>query len=201
LSLSLCGVEPAALSDVLLVESVPDLRELLFPAGMTVLPSNICEDLRRLERVVFTGPPTLREIGSGGFTGCCSLRSILLPATVRVIDSGAFACSGIERMDLLEMSLTKANLWGMSHAQFIGLGRDVVGNQFSCSASLRFLTFGRISTDESAGIRCGGHPIEARCLTLDGRFPSSIAAVLRETRIFAELAAATKRPASPPAPP
>jgi hypothetical protein len=153
LSLSFCGVQPAAL-DVLLVDSVPDLRELLFPAGMTWLPSHICWNLRRLERVVFTGPPTLREIKSGGFAGCSSLRSLLLPATVRVINWGAFAGSGIERMNLLEMPLTKASLWGMSRVQSIGFGREVLYVDFSYAASLRLLTFGRISTDEY-----DGHPM------------------------------------------
>jgi hypothetical protein len=201
LSLSLCGVQPAALSNVRLGNSMPDLRELLFPAGMTVLPPGICWNLRRLERVVFTGPPTLKEIESSGFDGCCSLRSLLLPARVTVIDSGAFAGSGIEIMDLLEMRLTKASLWGMSRVQFIGFGRDVVEVCFSWAASLRLLTVGRISADESEVIRCGGHPIEGRCVTLDGRFPPSLAAVLSGAHIFAELAAAAKRPASPPAPP
>jgi hypothetical protein len=201
LSLSLCGVQPVALSSVRLVKSVPNLRELLFPAGMTVMPSNICWKLRRLERVVFTGPPALKEIGESGFRGCCSLRSLLLPDTVTVIDRGAFAGSGIERMDLFEMSLTKASLLDMSRAQFIGFGRDVVDVKFSCAASLRLLTFGRISAEESPYIRCGDHAIEARCVSLNGRFPASFTAVLREAHILAELAAAAKRPASPPAPP
>ena len=146
MSLSLCGVQPAALSSVCLADSVPNLRKLLFPSGMTVLPSEICWNLRRLERVVFTGPPTLKEIGRSGFIGCCSLRSLLLPVTVTVIHWEAFAGSGIERMDLLEMPLTKASLWGMTRVQFIGFGRDV-DVDFSSAASLRLLTFGRISAD------------------------------------------------------
>jgi hypothetical protein len=135
LSLSLCGIQSVALSSVYLELSVPNLRELLFPAGMTVMPSYICLNLRRLERVMFTGPPTLKEIKNGGFAGCCSLRSLLLPATVRVIEWGAFACSGIERMDLLEMPLTKASLWGMSRAQFIAFGSNVVDVFFGGATS------------------------------------------------------------------
>jgi hypothetical protein len=204
LSLSLCRVQPAALSSVrvCLVDSVPNLRELLFPAGMTVVPKDICLDLRRLERVVFTGPPTLNAIKRGAFHGCSSLRSLLLPATVTFIDVEAFARSGIERLDLLEMPLTKASLSDMTRAQFIGFGRDVVDVDFSSAASLRLLTFGRISDDEVDGnVRCGGHPIEARCVTLDGRFPPSLAGVLSGAHIFGELAAAAKRPASTRAPP
>jgi hypothetical protein len=100
------------------------------------------------------------------------------------------------------MRLTKANLWGMSRAEFIGFGRGV-DVDFSRAASLRLLTFGRILNDYSSdnGIRCGGHPVEARCVTLDGRFPPSLTAVLRGTYVFAELAAAAKRLASPSGPP
>jgi hypothetical protein len=116
LSLSLCGVQPAALSNVRLGKNVPNIRELLFPAGMTVLPRNICLGLRRLERVVFTGPATLNKIENEAFDTCCSLRSLLLPATVRVIDWRAIHCSGIERKDLLEMPLTKASLLGMTRS-------------------------------------------------------------------------------------
>jgi hypothetical protein len=92
----------------------------------------------------------------------------------------------------------------IAHCSHFRAGQDPgVIDQGHSNMSCRSLTFGRISTDCSGDedIRCGGHAVEARCITLDGRFPLSIAGVLRKAHIFAELAGAAKRSASPQVPP
>jgi hypothetical protein len=195
-SLCLRGVRPEALSGVQLRHNVPDLRELFFPEGMTVLPGTLCENLRRLGRVVFPGAPVLTEVGWYAFLGCCSLRSLLLPTTMRIIGLWAFDGAAIERMNLLEVHrVQRAHLDGMTRVKFLAFGRSVNHVSFAGAASVRSLTFGRISG------QCGGHPVEARCLTLKGRFPRSLESVLRETHLFAELCGAANRVSSPMTPP
>jgi hypothetical protein len=121
--------------------------------------------------------------------------------TVTIIEDCAFDGVGLERMNLLDLKMIKAGLDGITRVEFLAFGSLVEDVCFSGAASLRSLTFGRISADDCDSLRCGGHPVQARCLTLDGRLPRSLESVLRVTHLFAELGAATKRMACPVTPP
>jgi hypothetical protein len=197
LSLCLRRVQPKTLSFLILRREVPNLRELFFPEGMTVVSDSLCNNLRRLERVVFPGPAVLTKIGAFAFSGCCSLRSLTLPARVKLIRCRAFDGAGIERMSLLDMEIEEAYLNDMTRVKFLAFGPSIPNISFIGAASLRYLTFGRISMKGE----CGGHPIEARFLTVKGRFPRNRESVLRESHLFAELGGAEKRVSSPMTPP
>jgi hypothetical protein len=64
LSLCLRRLRPEALSGVLVLgSSVPNLRELFFPEGMKVLPSQLCGYFSAIEKSRFSG--TNRSEGGG----------------------------------------------------------------------------------------------------------------------------------------
>jgi hypothetical protein len=200
LSLSLRGLRPEVLWYVGLSGNVRNLRELFFPEGMTVVPGCLCENLRRLKRVVFPGPSILTNVGRKAFAGCCSLGSFPLPATVKMIEKCAFSGTGIEGMDLLGLRVQSADCDEMTRVEFLAFGPSVDYFSFRSAASLRSITFGRMRAKNSE-CGCGGHPVEARCLTLEDRFPQSLECVLREAHLFGELGSAGKRVACPMTPP
>lgn len=93
-----------------------NLRSLVLPKGLRVIPESLCEDCKGLKSVSI--PASVREIGDYAFEGCYSLESITLPEGVRSLGWGAFdGCASIRSFHvpatLVNMSIGDADGWTM----------------------------------------------------------------------------------------
>jgi hypothetical protein len=77
------------------------VRSVVFPAGMTSIPSSSFSFCKDLKTVVI--PEGVEEIGTSAFSHCSSLKSVTLPSTLKYISSYAFSdCAKLESIDLPE---------------------------------------------------------------------------------------------------
>jgi hypothetical protein len=188
-------LSPGALQGIMFKTIFPALRDLTLPAGLVTIPKELCGSLFRLRRMLLSTPASLKTIDDRAFRDCTSLQSFRVPATVTAIECFAFAGSGIRRLDLLDLSLAVCEVSHMTRLEYLAAANAC----FTGAASLRSLTFGRISCERA--VKCGGHPISVRCIAMNGRFPRSLEQVVRSARVFGELAMVAGRVVMPAVPP
>ena len=78
-------------------EGCSALEDIIFPEGITAIPSYCCQNCASLRDVVIPG--TVKKINASAFSGCASLVNIDLPDSVTYIAESAFAYSGIKRFE------------------------------------------------------------------------------------------------------
>lgn len=98
---------------------LPSLRELYLPPELTSIKSSAFENCISLEKVDWGEDPQLTTIGTGihedsifdgvwkyggPFAGCTSLKTIVIPPKVNVLQAGAFYKSGLEEVIFAEGS-------------------------------------------------------------------------------------------------
>lgn len=77
--------------------SADKLKEVKLPPSTTAVPSRCFIYCKALEKVDFNGAP-VRAIKYSAFGECVSLKSIILPATLKIIDDFAFSETGLEEV-------------------------------------------------------------------------------------------------------
>ena len=101
------------------------ITALLLSDGVTSLGDMTCKDCQCLRDV--TLPLSLARVGRWAFSGCASLHSVLLPATLDVIDAFAFCCSGLHSV-VIPDSVTYIAAYAFWHSALrdLTLGRTNV---------------------------------------------------------------------------
>ena len=64
------------------------MKRIVFPAGMTSIPSRVCSGCPHLEEAQI--PKTVKEIGLYAFSGCHKLKNISLPPNLERVGAEAF---------------------------------------------------------------------------------------------------------------
>ena len=76
-----------------------NVRSVIFPKNMKVIPSSSFKSCKYLENLVI--PEGVEEIDSSAFSNCPSLKSVTLPSTIKEIGSYAFSqCKSLEKINL-----------------------------------------------------------------------------------------------------
>jgi hypothetical protein len=92
--------------DLLAYGHFSSLKSICVPSSVEIFATHgfgrfACEPcFPRLQSITFEPHSTLREIKWMAFSGCPSLESICLPASVAVLDGGAFAWSALRRIEI-----------------------------------------------------------------------------------------------------
>ncbi len=74
------------------------LKTIGLPESLTQIPSSLFQDCVKLESIVI--PEKVTTIGSNAFAGCTSLKSVNIPDPCTKIDRSAFDGSGLESIDV-----------------------------------------------------------------------------------------------------
>lgn len=83
------------------------LNTVEFESGTQKIPAHICDGAAELTKVIFSNEEV--SIGSDAFKGCGKLAGVVIPPTVRVIYSKAFANTGITGITIPK-SVTRAGI-------------------------------------------------------------------------------------------
>ena len=83
-----------------------DLERITLPAELECIEEGTFRECANLKKVVF--PSHLRSIGERVFGGCAQLKSVDLPNTITQIGAGAFAFTGLEKVELPPVSKINA---------------------------------------------------------------------------------------------
>lgn len=76
-----------------------NLRRIEIPKGVTYIANNAFQGCELLEDVIFEVNSELTEIGAYAFTGCESIKAMILPDALKSIGEGTFTnCSSLERI-------------------------------------------------------------------------------------------------------
>lgn len=79
-----------------------DSARIVFDERVGSVPPFLCYNFMGLSEVEFAkGTPSLSTIGQCAFANCTSLRSIVLPVSVNLIESNAFSYCRLQRLELL----------------------------------------------------------------------------------------------------
>ena len=77
-----------------------DTKKLIIGKNVTTIPYDSFEEFRVLESLEL--PEGLLEIGSYAFNGCQKLKNVVLPSSLKTIESGAFKRCGFKGIDVPE---------------------------------------------------------------------------------------------------
>lgn len=101
------------------------IKSIIFPDSVHTIGDECCRNLELLQQVIL--PKNLKKIPKSMFFSCDSLKTIVIPETVEIIENCAFLGSGIENIDIPDsvIIIGVATFSGCSNLKTASIGSGI----------------------------------------------------------------------------